>query len=64
MSWFDDSKNTTGALTTRLASDAAQVKGVCLLLNPEEVHSFKKATFGDFPGGPDLGEAAVSGGMK
>uniref|UniRef100_A0A4W2DX16 ATP binding cassette subfamily B member 1 n=1 Tax=Bos indicus x Bos taurus TaxID=30522 RepID=A0A4W2DX16_BOBOX len=27
VSWFDDSKNTTGALTTRLASDAAQVKG-------------------------------------
>lgn len=29
MSWFDDPKNTTGALTTRLANDAAQVKGVC-----------------------------------
>lgn len=27
MSWFDDPKNTTGALTTRLANDAAQVKG-------------------------------------
>ncbi|XP_023591826.1 ATP-dependent translocase ABCB1 [Trichechus manatus latirostris] len=27
VSWFDDPKNTTGALTTRLASDAAQVKG-------------------------------------
>ncbi|XP_004582336.2 ATP-dependent translocase ABCB1 isoform X2 [Ochotona princeps] len=26
-SWFDDPKNTTGALTTRLANDAAQVKG-------------------------------------
>ncbi|KFO29583.1 Multidrug resistance protein 1 [Fukomys damarensis] len=25
--WFDDPKNTTGALTTRLANDAAQVRG-------------------------------------
>ncbi|XP_072010362.1 ATP-dependent translocase ABCB1 isoform X10 [Engystomops pustulosus] len=25
--WFDDSKNSTGALTTRLASDASQVQG-------------------------------------
>lgn len=28
VSWFDNPKNTTGALTTRLANDAAQVKGV------------------------------------
>ncbi|KAM6152196.1 ATP-dependent translocase ABCB1-like [Erethizon dorsatum] len=27
VSWFDDHKNNTGALTTRLATDAAQVKG-------------------------------------
>nr|XP_048289551.1 multidrug resistance protein 2 isoform X3 [Myodes glareolus] len=27
ISWFDDPKNSTGALTTRLASDAANVKG-------------------------------------
>ncbi|KAM6281047.1 ATP-dependent translocase ABCB1-like [Porphyrio hochstetteri] len=27
MGWFDNSKNTTGALTTRLANDASQVKG-------------------------------------
>ncbi|XP_010631198.1 ATP-dependent translocase ABCB1-like isoform X3 [Fukomys damarensis] len=27
VSWFDDHKNSTGALTTRLANDAAQVKG-------------------------------------
>ncbi|XP_019479255.1 PREDICTED: multidrug resistance protein 1 [Hipposideros armiger] len=27
VSWFDEPKNTTGALTTRLANDAAQVKG-------------------------------------
>ncbi|KAM6088819.1 ATP-dependent translocase ABCB1 isoform 1-T3 [Chlamydotis macqueenii] len=27
MSWFDNSKNSTGALTTRLANDASQVKG-------------------------------------
>ncbi|XP_069915961.1 phosphatidylcholine translocator ABCB4 isoform X3 [Oryctolagus cuniculus] len=28
MSWFDDHKNSTGALSTRLATDAAQVQGV------------------------------------
>uniref|UniRef100_A0A672U6X4 ATP binding cassette subfamily B member 1 n=1 Tax=Strigops habroptila TaxID=2489341 RepID=A0A672U6X4_STRHB len=27
MSWFDNTKNSTGALTTRLANDASQVKG-------------------------------------
>ncbi|XP_009887262.1 PREDICTED: multidrug resistance protein 1 [Charadrius vociferus] len=27
MAWFDNSKNSTGALTTRLANDASQVKG-------------------------------------
>ncbi|CAM5112321.1 unnamed protein product [Natator depressus] len=27
ISWFDDPKNSTGALTTRLANDASQVKG-------------------------------------
>ncbi|XP_028672963.1 ATP-binding cassette, sub-family B (MDR/TAP), member 4 [Erpetoichthys calabaricus] len=27
LSWFDDHKNNTGALTTRLATDAAQVQG-------------------------------------
>ncbi|XP_041039515.1 ATP-binding cassette, sub-family B (MDR/TAP), member 4 isoform X1 [Carcharodon carcharias] len=27
ISWFDDSKNNTGALTTRLSTDASQVKG-------------------------------------
>ncbi|XP_055511581.1 ATP-binding cassette, sub-family B (MDR/TAP), member 4 [Leucoraja erinacea] len=27
ISWYDDSKNSTGALTTRLANDASQVKG-------------------------------------
>ncbi|XP_058534310.1 ATP-dependent translocase ABCB1 isoform X4 [Ochotona princeps] len=27
MSWFDDPKNSTGALSTRLATDAAQVQG-------------------------------------
>lgn len=26
--WFDDDKNSTGALTTRLAGDAALVQGV------------------------------------
>ncbi|XP_042744187.1 ATP-dependent translocase ABCB1 isoform X3 [Lagopus leucura] len=28
MAWFDDPKNSTGALTTRLANDASQVKGI------------------------------------
>ncbi|KAM9200099.1 ATP-dependent translocase ABCB1-like isoform 1-T1 [Mergus octosetaceus] len=28
IAWFDDSKNSTGALTTRLANDASQVKGI------------------------------------
>ncbi|XP_062479629.1 ATP-dependent translocase ABCB1 isoform X2 [Pezoporus occidentalis] len=28
MSWFDNTKNNTGALTTRLANDASQVKGI------------------------------------
>lgn len=28
MSWFDDYRNSTGALSTRLATDAAQVQGV------------------------------------
>ncbi|XP_013365568.1 PREDICTED: multidrug resistance protein 3 isoform X1 [Chinchilla lanigera] len=28
MSWFDDHKNSTGALSTRLAMDAAQVQGI------------------------------------
>ena len=28
VSWFDDERNSTGALTTRLASDAGQVQGV------------------------------------
>ncbi|GAB1289407.1 Phosphatidylcholine translocator ABCB4 [Apodemus speciosus] len=32
MSWFDDHKNSTGALSTRLATDAAQVQGVRRLL--------------------------------
>ena len=26
--WFDDERNSTGALSTRLASDAGQVQGV------------------------------------
>ena len=28
MAWFDEERNSTGALTTRLAEDAAQVQGV------------------------------------
>lgn len=31
--WFDDERNSTGALTTRLASDAGQVQGVSLCMN-------------------------------
>ena len=29
--WFDEERNSTGALTTRLANDAGQVKGVRFL---------------------------------
>ena len=29
IAWFDQKTNSTGALATRLASDASQVKGVC-----------------------------------
>ena len=28
MAWFDEERNSTGALTTRLAEDAAQIQGV------------------------------------
>ena len=28
MGWFDEERNSTGALTTRLANDAGQVQGV------------------------------------
>ena len=31
--WFDDERNSTGALTTRLASDAGQVQGVSEFLH-------------------------------
>ena len=30
--WFDNERNSTGALTTRLANDASQVQGVCEIL--------------------------------
>ena len=30
--WYDEERNSTGALTTRLASDAGQVQGVSLLI--------------------------------
>lgn len=30
LGWFDNHKNSVGALTTRLATDAAQVQGVSL----------------------------------
>ena len=32
MGWFDDERNTTGSLTTRLAEDAAHVQGVSEML--------------------------------
>ena len=31
MGWHDDERNSTGALTTRLANDAGEVQGVSLL---------------------------------
>ena len=33
MGWFDEERNSTGALTTRLANDAGQVQGVSQLLS-------------------------------
>jgi len=33
MTWFDQAKNSTGKLTTRLSHDAAQVQGVSQLIN-------------------------------
>lgn len=30
--WYDDHKNAIGVLLTRLATDASQIKGVCLFL--------------------------------
>lgn len=32
MGWFDDQKNSVGALCARLAGDASSVQGVCKLL--------------------------------
>ena len=37
--WFDDHKNSPGALTTRLATDASQVQGVSVLLMVVEFDS-------------------------
>ena len=37
--WFDNEKNSTGALTTRLANDAGQVQGVCATPNLLLCHS-------------------------
>lgn len=45
LGWFDDSKNSVGALTTRLATDAAQVQGVSLCSNnppPQKKKKHKK----------------------
>jgi len=33
MAWFDEPENSTGVLTTRLAVDASQVKGVNLFFS-------------------------------
>ncbi len=33
--WFDDHRNSPGALTTRLATDASQVQGVSYGLSPK-----------------------------
>ena len=37
ISYFDDPKHSTGALTTRLATDASQVKNVSILKQPSLV---------------------------
>ena len=40
MGWHDDEKNSTGALTTRLANDAGQVQGVRCCLGVFNVISY------------------------
>lgn len=40
MGWYDNPKNTIGALTTRLAADAAQVQGVSLNSNRGKEESY------------------------
>ena len=38
ISWFDDERNSSGALITRLSGDAAQVQGVSSLVLPHNVY--------------------------
>ena len=38
MSWFDKKSNSTGALTSRLATDASEVKGVSTQLHTQTEH--------------------------
>ena len=45
MSWYDKRSNSTGALTTRLAVDASEVKGVCIFQNRSVTTTFKILTF-------------------
>lgn len=40
--WFDDHRNSPGALTTRLATDASQVQGVSYNLNIKKDKKFEK----------------------
>lgn len=42
LGWFDNPKNSVGALTTRLATDAAQVQGVSLSSNSSQLIKKKK----------------------
>ena len=39
--WFDDHRNSPGALTTRLATDASQVQGVSCSLHIKTIMTFK-----------------------
>jgi hypothetical protein len=40
MAWYDDKENNTGALTTTLAVDVAQIQGVCIIVVLKFVFAF------------------------
>jgi len=47
--WFDDERNSTGALTTRLANDAGQVQGVSEPLTSYLINLRHSATVSSLP---------------
>ena len=38
MGWFDDKKNSTGAIVARLSNDAGQVEGVIIIFQPSYMY--------------------------